>query len=53
MKDKELNEKESLELIIRMIRNTRQTWIRSSGNDFFADMESCDFGCMGRCHVYG
>ena len=34
MKDKELNEKESLELIARMIRNTRRNLDTGSGNSF-------------------
>lgn len=34
MKDKELNEKESLELIARMIRNTRRNLDTGSGNVF-------------------
>ena len=56
MKDKELNEKESLELIARMIRNTRRNLDTGSGNSFFeCGICRCvgDFGRMGRCHVYG
>lgn len=34
MEDKKLNEKESLELISQMIRNTQQRMVRSSGSPF-------------------
>ena len=51
MEDRKLNEKESLELITQMIRNTRRNLDAGSGNMFFivgVCLCVADSGCLGR-----
>lgn len=51
MEDRKLNEKESLELITQMIRNTRWNLDAGSGNMFFivgVCLCVADSGCLGR-----
>lgn len=51
MEDRKLNEKESLELITQMIRNTRRNLDAGSGNMFLlwgVCLCVADSGCLGR-----